>query len=57
MLKKADSPYVSKRSDTWLKLKCQRRQEFVFVGFIDRTNLAREVGALLLGCYEGAKLR
>lgn len=58
MLKQADSPYVSSRSETWLKLKCQRRQEFVVVGFTDRTNSPKEVGALLLGYYDDtAKLR
>lgn len=57
MLKRADSPHVGRRSDSWLKLKCQRRQEFVVIGFTDRTNSPREVGALLLGYYEGGKLR
>ena len=58
MLKQADAPYVSSRSDTWLKLKCQRRQEFVVVGFTDRTNSAREAGALLLDYYyDDGKLR
>lgn len=58
MLKEASSPYVSRRSDTWLKLKCQRRQEFVVVGFTDRTNSAKEVGALILGYYDdNGKLR
>ena len=58
MLKEAASPYVSRRTDTWLKLKCQRRQEFVVVGFTDRTHAAREVGALILGYYdEAGKLR
>jgi len=52
ILKRADAPYVSRRSDTWLKLKCQRRQEFVVVGFTDRANADDEVGALLLG-YHG----
>ena len=27
--KRADAPYVSRRTETWLKLKCQQRQEFV----------------------------
>ena len=54
MLKQADAPYVSNRSDTWLKLKCQRRQEFVVVGFTDRSNAAKEVGALILGYYDDA---
>ena len=58
MLKEASSPYVSRRTDTWLKLKCQKRQEFVVVGFTDRTNAAGEVGALLLGYHdENGQLR
>lgn len=58
ILKRADSSYVGRRSDTWLKLKCQRRQEFVVVGFTDRTNADDEVGALLLGYHdEDGKLK
>ncbi len=57
MLKQANSPYVGRRSDTWLKLKCQRRQEFVVIGFTDRTNSPAEVGALMLGYREDGQLR
>lgn len=58
MLKEASSPYVSRRSDTWLKLKCQRRQEFVVIGFTERANAAKKVGALILGYHdEGGQLR
>ncbi len=57
MLKRADSPYVGRRSDSWLKLKCQRRQEFVVLGFTDRSNSAKEVGALLLGYHADGQLR
>lgn len=57
MLKRADAPYVSARSDTWLKLKCQQRQEFVVIGFTDRSGSATEVGGLLLGYHEQGKLR
>ncbi|MEO6276247.1 DNA ligase D [Roseateles sp.] len=57
ILKRADSPYVSRRSDDWLKLKCQRRQEFVVIGFTDRSNAAREIGALMLGYQDGGRLR
>jgi bifunctional non-homologous end joining protein LigD len=57
MLKDAESHYVSRRSESWLKLKCQRRQEFVVIGFTDRANSAGEVGSLLLGYYDdGGKL-
>lgn len=56
--KRADAPYVSARTDTWLKLKCRQRQEFVILGFVDRNNepTAAEVGSLLLGVYEARKL-
>ena len=57
MLKRADSSYASERSATWVKLKCQLRQEFVIVGFNDRTNGAGEVGGLLLGYHEAGALR
>jgi len=54
--KRTDAPYVSRRSDTWLKLKCGRRQEFVIGGFTERGNQpgAAEVGALLLGVHDDA---
>ena len=52
MAKRADAPYVSGRTDSWLKLKCQHRQEFVVLGFTTRSGAAREVGSLLLG-YHG----
>ena len=57
MLKRADAPYVGRRSDTWLKLKCQHRQEFVVVGFTDRSNAPQEVGALMLAYHQDGVLR
>jgi bifunctional non-homologous end joining protein LigD len=57
MVKKADAPYVSGRTETWLKLKCQNRQEFVVVGYTDRAGAPGEVGSLLLGFHEGGELR
>lgn len=57
IVKRADSAYVSRRSDGWLKLKCRRRQEFVVIGFTDRANSPREVGALMLGYHDGGRLR
>ncbi|WP_284616708.1 DNA ligase D [Aquabacterium humicola] len=50
--KRQDAPYVSRRSDSWLKLKCQLRQEFVIGGFTDRADSAQAVGSLLLGHYD-----
>jgi bifunctional non-homologous end joining protein LigD len=54
MAKRADAPYVSRRTDTWLKLKGKQRQEFVIGGFTDRTGDpdAPEIGSLLLGVFD-----
>ncbi|HEX6019546.1 MAG TPA: DNA ligase D, partial [Burkholderiaceae bacterium] len=54
MAKRADAPYVSRRTDTWLKLKTRQRQEFVIGGFTDRSGdaRAREIGSLLLGVFD-----
>ena len=57
MLKRADAPYVSARTETWLKLKCTLRQEFVICGFTDRAGGASEVGGLLLGYHQHGVLR
>ncbi len=56
IIKRADAPYVSGRTDSWLKLKCQHRQEFVVLGFTNRTGAVKEVGSLLLGYHEEGKL-
>ncbi len=50
--KRADAPYVSRRSETWLKLKCRLRQEFVVCGYTDRTDRTDQVGSLLLGIHD-----
>jgi bifunctional non-homologous end joining protein LigD len=57
ILKRADAPYVCARSDSWLKLKCSRRQEFVVVGFTDRSGAKGEVGGLLLAYHDEGRLR
>jgi bifunctional non-homologous end joining protein LigD len=57
MAKRKDARYVSARSEDWLKLKCSLRQEFVVVGFTDRSNAHTEVGGLLLAYHEGGVLR
>jgi bifunctional non-homologous end joining protein LigD len=51
--KRADAPYVSARTETWLKLKCRQRQEFVVCAFTDRAGEAAspEIGSLLLGVH------
>ena len=57
ILKRPDSAYVSARSDAWVKLKCQLRQEFVVVGFTDRSDGGQALGSLMLGYYEDGTLR
>jgi bifunctional non-homologous end joining protein LigD len=49
--KRKDAPYVSARSPSWIKLKCQQRQEFVVVGFTDPQGAREKFGALMLGIY------
>jgi bifunctional non-homologous end joining protein LigD len=49
--KRAGSPYVSRRSGDWIKLKCRLRQEFVIVGFTKPRGSRSGFGALLLGVY------
>lgn len=49
--KRADSPYSSRRTEAWLKLKCKQRQEFVVCGYTNRTDGAPQIGSLLLGVH------
>jgi bifunctional non-homologous end joining protein LigD len=51
--KRVGSPYVSRRSEDWIKLKCQRRQEFVVIGYTDPKGARSKFGALLLGLHDG----
>ncbi len=55
--KRADSPYSGKRSDSWIKLKCRRRQEFVIAGYTEPQGSRKFFGALLLGVYDDGGLR
>ncbi|MGH1588881.1 DNA ligase D [Methylobacterium phyllosphaerae] len=54
--KQADAPYLGRRSETWLKVKCLARQEFVIVGWIPSTKRAG-IASLLLGLKDGEQLR
>lgn len=54
--KRGDSTYQQKRSRTWLKVKCEQRQEFVVAGFTDPSGSRGGFGALLVGFYDGGKL-
>jgi bifunctional non-homologous end joining protein LigD len=57
MFKRRDAPYVSTRTQTWLKAKCRLRQEFVICGFTNRSAASQEVGSLLLGYHVDGQLR
>ena len=47
--KRRDAAYVSRRSPTWIKLKCKQRQEFVIGGYTAPQGSRSGFGALLLG--------
>jgi bifunctional non-homologous end joining protein LigD len=55
--KRADAPYREGRSADWLKFKCSAEQEFVIGGYTPPKGSRVAFGALLLGYYEGDRLR
>ncbi|MEP6494356.1 MAG: DNA ligase D [bacterium] len=51
--KRADAPYEpGRRSRAWLKLKIERRQEFVVCGWTEPRKSREHIGAILLGVYD-----
>jgi bifunctional non-homologous end joining protein LigD len=54
--KRKEAPYVSGRSDTFIKTKCANAQEFVVGGYSPSTALPRAIGALAVGYYDGGRL-
>lgn len=50
--KKVDSFYTQQRTRNWLKLKCQKQQEFVIGGYTDPNGNRRHFGSLLIGYYD-----
>lgn len=50
--KKADSIYSGTRNGDWIKLKCDKRQEFVIGGYTLSDKKTRGISSLLLGVYE-----
>jgi bifunctional non-homologous end joining protein LigD len=54
--KRAASTYSGGRSDDWLKIKVERREEFVIIGWIASTKRGRPFASLLLGQYDGSAL-
>jgi len=55
--KRLGTPYVSTRSRDWLKLKCTRAQELVIGGFTAPKGSRTDLGALLVGYFDGDRLR
>jgi bifunctional non-homologous end joining protein LigD len=54
--KRRDLSYRSGRSDSWLKAKCQKSQEFVILGYVRSTAASGAIGSLALGYYDGGEL-
>ena len=54
--KRADSPYQSRRTKSWLKIKCSGNDEFVIGGYRRSDKKGRAFASLLLGEYVGEEL-
>jgi bifunctional non-homologous end joining protein LigD len=54
--KRADKPYLSQRTKSWLKSKCTGNDEFVIGGYRRSNKKGRAFASLLLGEYVGNKL-
>ncbi|ANN66049.1 DNA ligase D [Bordetella bronchialis] len=50
--KRKDAVYVSRRTDTWVKIKCAQRQEFVIIGYTDPRGSRTGFGALLVAVHD-----
>jgi bifunctional non-homologous end joining protein LigD len=57
MAKKANSIYqIDKRTENWVKIKVNLRQEVIIAGFTQPRNTRKFFGSLLLGLYDGDEL-
>jgi bifunctional non-homologous end joining protein LigD len=54
--KRASAPYEQRRSKSWVKFKCLKRQEMVIGGWTNPSGSRVGFGALLLGHYEQGEL-
>jgi bifunctional non-homologous end joining protein LigD len=57
LAKRTDSPYVSDRSPYWVKLKSTKTVDAVVGGWTAARTAALPFGSLLLGLYQGKKLK
>ena len=49
--KRADRGHRPGRGDDWIKVKCNRREDFVICGYIDPSSRRSGLGSLILGSY------
>jgi bifunctional non-homologous end joining protein LigD len=54
--KKSSKSYRMARTRDWLKVKCQKREQFLVCGFTKLKGSSSSIGALLLGRYQAEKL-
>jgi len=54
--KKENSLYSGTRNGDWIKIKCEKRQEFVIGGYTLSDKRTSGISSLLLGVYEGEDL-
>ena len=54
--KRRDSLYHERRTRDWVKIKAQLMQECVIGGFTEPRGSRKDLGALVLGVYEGKEL-
>jgi bifunctional non-homologous end joining protein LigD len=53
--KRVDGTYSSGRTDSWVKAKCEKRQEFIIIGYSSPKGLRAGLGALLLAIHDKNK--
>ncbi len=56
MAKRRGSPYTSGRSQSWLKLRFDRRQDAAVIGWLPLSGNDKDMGALALAVVDGGKL-
>ena len=56
IVKRMDATYKAGRGRSWIKVKCEQRQEFVIGGFTEPAGSRAGFGALLIGYYENGQL-
>lgn len=54
--KKENSKYSGTRNGDWIKVKCENRQEFIIVGYINSKKVRGAIQCLLLGYYRDNRL-